>query len=399
MRQAVANGATSDLRSLFELMKHESKNRYRMFKKRTKNGVFFVQDNQSGKQSSLRTGDKIAATRLLNAMNEAHRQPHLNLQIARSYLLAADPTLVTRTWQDVMDRIVSLKNTSTQDRWERAIRDCAFDSIRDLKVVETNDRHFFKVLDTGKTSTNVYLRRIHNFALGMDWLLKPVIPRRVWPKVVYGQKRGITLDEHQRIIAREGNPERRDFYELCWHLAGSQSDIADLHAEDVDWGDSTVGYNRHKLDNQPRSRIKPAIIHFGEDVAAILRRRPATGPLFPYLRTVRAGDRATEFKQRCKGLGIHGVSLHCYRYAWAERARQCGFPMRFAQEALGHNSKAVHHAYAGKAEVKVPSLDMWEKQMREKIVEMKFDGAVTTNQPSTNKEGDAPAAPLVIVRP
>jgi hypothetical protein len=42
--------------------------------------------------------------------------------------------------------------------------------------------------------------------------------------------------------------------------------------------------------------------------------------LFPYLRTVRAGDRATEFKQRCDGLNIKGVSLHSYRYAWAERA-------------------------------------------------------------------------------
>ncbi|HEX5220272.1 MAG TPA: hypothetical protein VFZ59_11945 [Verrucomicrobiae bacterium] len=376
-------------------MKHESKNRYRMFRKHTKNGVFFVQDNQTGKQSSLRTTDKVAATRLLNAMNEAHRQPHLNLQIARSYLLATDPTLVVRTWQDVMDRIVSLKNPSTRDRWERAIKDCAFDSIRDLKVVETNDRHFFKVLDTGKTSTNVYLRRIHNFALGMDWLLKPVIPRRLWPKVVYSPKRGITRAEHELIVAREKNIERRDFYELCWHLGGSQSDIADLHAEDVDWSECTVGYNRHKLENQPGSRIKPAIIHFGEEVTVILRRLPATGPLFPYLRTVRAGDRATEFKQRCKGLGIHGVSLHCYRYAWAERARQCGFPMRFAQEALGHNSKAVHHAYAGKAEVKVPSLDMWEKQMKEKIVEMKFDGDVTSN----NKAGDDPAEPRVGVQP
>jgi len=28
-----------------------------------------------------------------------------------------------------------------------------------------------------------------------------------------------------------------------------------------------------------------------------------------YPRTVRAGDRATEFKQRCTGLGIKGVSL------------------------------------------------------------------------------------------
>ena len=79
-----------------------SKNRYRVFKKRTKNGIYFVEDNETGKQSSLRTSEKSEAIRLLNAMNEAHRQPYLNLEIARSYLMAADPTLVTRTWQDVM---------------------------------------------------------------------------------------------------------------------------------------------------------------------------------------------------------------------------------------------------------------------------------------------------------
>jgi len=61
-------------------------------------------------------------------------------------------------------------------------------------------------------------------------------------------------------------------------------------------------------------------------------------------------------------LGISGVSLHSYRYAWAERALKCGFPERFAQQALGHNSKAVHRAYAKHAEVTVPSLDDWEKE-------------------------------------
>jgi integrase len=64
------------------------------------------------------------------------------------------------------------------------------------------------------------------------------------------------------------------------------------------------------------------------------------------LRLVRASDRATEFKQRCRGLGIEGVTLHSYRYSWAERARECGYPERLAQEALGHASKAVHRAYA-----------------------------------------------------
>jgi len=73
--------------------------------------------------------------------------------------------------------------------------------------------------------------------------------------------------------------------------------------------------------------------------------------------------------------------------------------MRFAQEALGHNSKAVHHAYAGKAEVKVPSLDAWEKQMREKIVEMKFDNAAATPPPAVSQAGDEPTGPLVSVQP
>jgi hypothetical protein len=44
---------------------------------------------------------------------------------------------------------------------------------------------------------------------------------------------------------------------------------------------------------------------------------------------------------------------------------KCGYPERFAQQALGHNSKAVHHAYSKHAEVTVPSLDDWEKQWKE----------------------------------
>jgi integrase len=75
--------------------------------------------------------------------------------------------------------------------------------------------------------------------------------------------------------------------------------------------------------------------------------------------------RAKEFKRRCVGLGILGVSLHSYRYAWAERAKMCGYPERFAQEALGHNSKAVHRAYARKAQVRLPSLESYENQNAE----------------------------------
>ena len=47
----------------------------------------------------------------------------------------------------------------------------------------------------------------------------------------------------------------------------------------------------------------------------------------------------------------------------AERAKTVGYPERFAQEALGHNSKAVHRAYAKRALMKLPSLEDYERRV------------------------------------
>jgi len=199
----------------------------------------------------------------------------------------------------------------------------------------------------------------------MEWLLRSVIPRLQWPKPVFKEKRAITGEEHAAIVLREQNTERRDFYELLWHMGAAQSDGACLRAEDINWEDRTICFTRKKLKSRG-SNLKPTLFRFGAEIEANLKRLPTTGQLFPYLCTVRAGDRATEYKQRCVGLGISGVSLHSYRYAWAERALKCGFPERFAQQALGHNSQAVHRAYAKHAEVTVPSLADWEKDWQAK---------------------------------
>jgi hypothetical protein len=40
---------------------------------------------------------------------------------------------------------------------------------------------------------------------------------------------------------------------------------------------------------------------------------------------------------------------------------------RFAQEALGHNSKAVHRAYAKWALMKIPSLEEYEQRAAVKV--------------------------------
>jgi hypothetical protein len=51
----------------------------------------------------------------------------------------------------------------------------------------------------------------------------------------------------------------------------------------------------------------------------------------------------------------------CGRGSAGASNEDVAYPERFAQQALGHNSKAVHHAYSKHAEVTVPSLDDWEK--------------------------------------
>jgi len=296
-------------------MKENMKQRYRVFLRPW--GTYYFEDLVTGKQETLKTRDKNEAFRLVAAKNENEKAPAFSLHLARVYWKAGDPAGATRTWQHVMDEIPKLKKGNTRQRWLTAIKDKALDSIRNMVVLETQAEHFLKVLEKGSVCTNIYLRRIHNFALDMNWLPWPVLPKKRWPVIKFKEKRGITWEEHQAIVTREQNPERKAFYQLAWHLGASQSDIAFLEAENIDWESNVISFARKKTGSI-------ALMRFDEETAELLRSLPNSGPLFPYLRSVRAGDRSTEFHQRCVGLGIKGVSLHSYRYAWAERAKKAG---------------------------------------------------------------------------
>ena len=352
-------------------MDQRMKQQFRLYRRR--NGVFYLQHNETGKQESLKTNDRREAERLWHARNEAHVQPQINREIAQAYLAACDPHSKTRTWEHVMDALANTKKGENKERYQTAIKDKAFDVIRHLVVVETRPEELLKCLhaDGQKVSTNYYLRRFHNFALDMQWLLRPLLNRQTWPKIKHPKKRAVKYEEYLRIIEREGNLERKLFYQLLWYLGGSQTDVARLRGENIDREKRIICYERAKLDDlddQP-----PAVIHYSDSVAEILERLPRSGFLFPYLASVDCKDRANEFRQRCEGLGIKGLTLHSFRYAWAERARRVGMPERFAAEALGHKSKAVHRAYARGAEVRVPALEDYEKVYEQsKVVQVHF---------------------------
>ena len=242
-------------------MRHEMKNRYRVFRRSW--GTYYCEDLVTKKQESLKTRDKDEAYRLVAARNETEDAPAFSLHLARVYWKAGDPAAAQRTWQHVMVEIPKLKQAETRVRWLTAIKDKALDSIRNLVVLETQAEHFLKVLEHGSVSTNIYLRRIHNFALDMSWLPWPVLPKKRWPAIKFKEKRGITLVEHQAIVARELNPERKAFYQLAWHLGAAQSDLALLEAENIDWEHHVISFARRKTGSI-------ALMRFDEELAALL---------------------------------------------------------------------------------------------------------------------------------
>ena len=307
------------------------KTRYRLTCRGIRGGKYYCVDNSTGKRTSLRTTNQDEARQLVEAKNNSERQPVLNLHIAKAYLAGSDNGITTRTWQDAIESLIKMKEGANQEHWKTAAKDKAIVPLLPHIIIETQGDLLLKVLQLGKVSTNVYLRRLHNFCVDMNWLPWPLVPKRQWPAVRFKEKRAITWEEHCKIVEREKNPERKAFYQLAWHLGASQSDLAHLQAEDVNWEARIICFVRMKTRWRGQ---QPPQIQFGQEVEDILATLPKTGALFSYLQTVRAGDRATEFKQRCVGLGVQGVSLHSYRYAWAERAKIVGYPERFGAQLI-----------------------------------------------------------------
>lgn len=291
--------------------------------------TYYVEDTLTRRQESLDTQNRTEAERLRSAKETAAGQPHASLAIGKAYLAAHDPQLVRRTWRSVMDDFVQRGQEQTRERKRRAMRSAPFRLVADKKLVDTTADDFRHVLVAGGSTTNLILRRVQNFALGMGRLTGPIIPPKLWPIANPRLKRGITQQEHQKIIAADINVERRHYYELLWEIGAAQTDTALLTAEYIDWERRVLQYQRRKTGEW-------ACIQIGPRLELLLRKLPHTGPLFPQIAQSTDRARAAEFCRHSRTVDVKGVSLHSYRYAWAERARAAGYPERHAQNTLGH---------------------------------------------------------------
>ena len=126
----------------------------------------------------------------------------LNLHLARAYLTASDPAFVERTWQTVMEQLQSRGKDSSRERYASVFKSPSFDALRHKKLMETTADDFFAVFKDGKVSIIYFLKRLHNFALSLGWIAIPIVAPYLWPKYEAKDRRGITPDEHESVLAQ-----------------------------------------------------------------------------------------------------------------------------------------------------------------------------------------------------
>jgi len=120
-----------------------------------------------------------------------------------------------------MEQLQSRGKDSSRERYATVFKSSCFDALRHKKLLETTADDFFAVFKDGKVSVVYFLKRLHNFALSLGWIALPVVAPYLWPKYEAKDRRGITPDEHQSILAIEKKAEWKLFLELLWNRRGT----------------------------------------------------------------------------------------------------------------------------------------------------------------------------------
>ena len=348
-------------------------NKYRLYRRPGRSITYYAEDCSTGKRQSLGTKNEAEAEKLLQAKNEANAQPVLSRELAKAYLHIQDPLFGERTWGDVARLIDAAYEGNTKERFQKFIRSQPVKRLLDLRLVETTSTHFLEVFAHPKAgvSTNVQLRILRNRALDLEWILRPVLSKRAWPKIKYGHRDATTREQHEALLKVTPNKEYRLFFELCWLTGGSQSDVASLTNEDINWQTRRLYYERQKLKSKGGGN---ACLVIGSDLEALLQQLPKEGALFPHLSTLGESQRSSYFCRRRIAAGLpEGIVLHSYRYKWAERAQEAGMPEREAMAHLGHGSKAVHRAYAKSANRVTMPIEWYEEQKSKKLIDIQAE--------------------------
>ena len=333
------------------------KKKYYLFKRQ---GCYYLQ-NKDGKQTSLRTKDQREAEKILASLVATNGSAAAVVRKQALMMLREnDPQYFGRSWGQLFDKYIARCELPNQrERLRRSLESPVLRSIRAEQIVATDPDAFMESILRLKRSIRYHVQLAYRYGIKINWVSRDLIAADLWPEVRWKNFRAITEEEHRRLCETVEDPERRNYYELCWHIGASQGDAAKLEASNIDWGRKLLVFRRAKL--KPES--PPAMIRIGPALEELLKRLPHQGSLFPKISKEKTNRRSGDFWRRCRRLGFPpGCVLHSYRYAWIQRAAQVGMPERYAMAMMGHQSRIIHQSYAEKAVIECPSLEEFGKK-------------------------------------
>lgn len=254
-------------------------------------------------------------------------------------------------WDYLINLFLCIGCEKTKERKHNELKMPRWSRLKQLEIAATSGSDFLDLLNNGGVQTRQYLRCIHKSALEIGAITHPILPHKLWPKKPRTERRGITLEEHRMLHSNMHSWRWKIFLSLLWETGAAQSDAAHFRIEKLQ-GD-ILEYRRMKTGTRAAQKLSPELKTLIENAACGRKK----GFILPSLQRMDSKDRGSIFRRACRRCGVDGVTLHSYRYAWAERAFEAGMPERLAMVALGHNSAAIHRAYSKRATVVAPSIE------------------------------------------
>ncbi len=263
-------------------------------------------------------------------------------------------TNTEKNWGDLIGMYCSQGQPQMQERKLKEFKQLHLGKLREIPFSQTTDLDFLEVLQNGGKYTQDTLKILQNAALDERLITVPILRKRRWPPIRRKDKRAITWSEHRMLTTNIRQVPWVRYLEVLWETGASQGDAANFRLEDI--RDDVLEYRRQKTGTRAAFRLSKGFL----EIVRATRRGRTTGFILPRIQSICSKDRSWIFHKHCKRLGVEvgerGVSLHSYRYAWAERAFEQGVSERLAKIGLGHNSSAIHHYYAKGASVVAPVL-------------------------------------------
>ena len=145
---------------------------------------------------------------------------------------------------------------------------------------------------------------------------------------------------------------------FMWFTGASNTDAANMKAGNVKWDEDVLEYKRGKwIKPKDHAPVRVAIAKGGK-FEKLLKSLPKTGNLFPDLSQIRKANRSRIFAKIIETLGIPKVTIHGYRFAFAERAKKGGMSAEDRMANLGHANYEMTSHYDKNAKVVPESIEV-----------------------------------------